>query len=304
MRLLQSSWSLTPEEESVLDPGTTKLHQAARGGREEKVVKYLKKTDVNSVDSVGRTPLHLSCGAGEARVSRRLLEAGAEIDVQDRRGVTPLGRAVEAGHQDTLLLLLERGAELDIPDEKGETSVHRAVRSRQEDILSLLVRRGANPDIINYDGESPLHLAVAAGDLTSTNILLRAGALVNIRSHHLVTPLMVSARVGQEDLVATLLEFDARVEEVDRDGNSAMVYARNNGEIVKILERYDKSKEPVTHFPSKADDTPSIDQQPVEGTNEEIEKEVEEEDDTWNDSLPLSDEEIGADRNRLVKSKV
>ena len=307
VRLLQSSWSLSQEDESVVDPTSTKLHQAAGRGAEEKVVKHLKKTDVNSVDGKGRTPLHLSCAAGQLRVTRRLVEAGAELDVQDRRGVTALGRAVEAGHLDTVHFMQERGAQLDVPDEKGETCVHLAVRARQEDILAVLVRRGANPDIINYEGESPLHLAVSASDVTSTNILLRAGALVNIRSHRLVTPLMLAAKSGKEELVATLLEFDARVEEADQDGNTAFVYAKNNREIIEMLERYDRSKDQVTHFPSKAEPIPELEAPSpanLDGErNFQEEQEEQEEDDSWNDSLPLSDDDFKSD-NRLVKSKV
>ena len=102
MRLLQSSWSLSQEEQSLLDPNTTKLHLAAGAGKEEKVVKYLKKKlDVNAADGSGRTPLHLSCGGSWLRVSRLLVEGGALLDSQDRRGVTALGRAVEAGQMDS-----------------------------------------------------------------------------------------------------------------------------------------------------------------------------------------------------------
>ena len=299
MRLLQSSWSLSQEDGSLVDPNTSKLHLAAGAGKEEKVLKYLKKLDVNVLDGQGRTPLHLSCAGGHLRVSRLLAEAGARLDLQDRRGVTALGRAVEAAHLEVVQLLQERGAGLEVPDERGETSVHLAVRAGMTDILSLLVRRGANPDIINYQGESPLHLAVTNTDLASVNILLRAGALVNIRSHNLVTPLMLAARTGKEDLVATLLEFDARVEEEDQAGNKALVYARNNTQIIELLERYDQSTQPVTHFPSRTEPV----QEPHGAEVEEV-KEVEEGDlelDSWQDSLPLSEDGFTTD-NKLVKS--
>merc|ERR1712029_1299187 len=101
------------------------------------------------------------------------------------------------------------------------------VRHGSQNILRHLVRRGANPDIISYDGQSALHLAVSGNDSDSVNILLRAGALVNIRSHHLVTPLMLAAGSAHEDILTSLLEFDARREEEDKDGHSAFYYARH-----------------------------------------------------------------------------
>ena len=181
MRLLQSSWSLNQEDESLIDPNSTKLHLAAAKGQLDKIVKHLKKTDVNSQDSGARTPLHLAASGGHSRAVHQLLDGGARVDCQDGRGLTALCHAVEAGHADTVQSLVSRGAATDSPDQRGDTSVHLAVRRQVRDILGLLLRKGANPDIINYEGQSALHLAVAENDLDSVNILLRNGALVNIR---------------------------------------------------------------------------------------------------------------------------
>lgn len=150
--------------------------------------------------------------------------------------MTSLCKAVEAGHLEVVQLLLEKGASTDVPDNKGETCVHLAVRHGSQDILRHLVRRGANPDIISYDGQSALHLAVSGNDSDSVNILLRAGALVNIRSHHLVTPLMLAAGSAHEDILTSLLEFDARLEEEDKDGHSAFYYARHHDMVLIIWD--------------------------------------------------------------------
>ena len=180
-RLLQSSWSISQEDDSMIDPQSTKLHQAAAKGNTEKVLKHLKKTEVNSVDGWTRTPLHLAAAGGHQAAVASLLEAGASLNVQDRRGQTPLSRAAESGHLETVARLLERGADTDVADQQGETCVHSAVRAGAGDILGLVLRRGANPDIINYEGQSALHLAVTMVDTASVGTLLRNGALVNIR---------------------------------------------------------------------------------------------------------------------------
>ena len=181
MRLLQSSWSLSQEDESLIDPHSTKLHVAAARGQQDKIAKHLKKTDVNSQDSAARTPLHLAASGGHSLAVNLLLDSGARVEAEDSKGLTALGHAVEAGHLETVQALLSRGASPDCPDKQGDTSVHLAVRRAARDILGLLVRKGANPDTINYEGQSALHLAVAENDIDSVNILLRNGALVNIR---------------------------------------------------------------------------------------------------------------------------
>ena len=141
---------------------------------------------------------------------------------------------------------MSRGASTDTPDQRGDTCVHLAVRSQVRDILGLLVRKGANPDIINYEGQSALHLAVMDNDLDSVNILLRNGALVNIRSHHLVTPLMLAASSGDPQLVNTLIEFDARVEDLDKDGNTAIFYAKNKKKVRASVRRNKQSNHAPT----------------------------------------------------------
>ena len=85
MRLLQSSWSISQEEESLIDPQSSKLHQAACTGNLEKIAKHLKKVDVNSCDSCAKTPLHLAAGGGHSRAVMMLLDHGAVIDCQDER---------------------------------------------------------------------------------------------------------------------------------------------------------------------------------------------------------------------------
>ena len=42
---------------------------------------------------------------------------------------------------------------------------------------------------------------------------------------------MLAASSGDPHLVNTLIEFDARVEDADRDGNSAIFYAKNKKKV-------------------------------------------------------------------------
>lgn len=49
---------------------------------------------VNARDSAGRTPLHLACERNDAALAKRLIDAGARIDVVDTYGHTPLHLAV------------------------------------------------------------------------------------------------------------------------------------------------------------------------------------------------------------------
>ena len=101
-RLLQSSWSISQEDDSLIDPQSTKLHQAAAKGNTEKVLKHLKKTDVNSVDGWTRTPLHL------------VLRRGANPDIINYEGQSALHLAVTMVDTASASTLLRNGALVNI----------------------------------------------------------------------------------------------------------------------------------------------------------------------------------------------
>ena len=250
LRLLQSSSNLHVDESSqsissykmdTSDSTVTKLHSAAWRGDLEKLKKHLKKnSDINCVDSQGRSALHLAAAGGHLNTLYHIVANAGNINAQDNDGATPLNKAIEGGHIEAVQFLLDRGASTDVPDGTGNTSVHVAVKHGVKDALAVLLRKGANPDIINYDGEAPLHIAAINADqqvcqnrftlilcqyMQCLDILLRCGALVNISSHQLVTPLMLAAKSGKTDVVTSLLEFDAKVEDKDVTGNTAAHYA-------------------------------------------------------------------------------
>jgi ankyrin repeat protein len=67
--------------------------------------------DVNACSGVTRaTALHMAARRGHVEIARALLEAGAAVNVQDRKGDTPLQRAINCRRNEVSQLLRERGA--------------------------------------------------------------------------------------------------------------------------------------------------------------------------------------------------
>lgn len=82
--------------------GSTPLHWASYLGCENAVY-YLSswKTEINLPDNDGKyTPLHLGVISGNAKVVRRLLIKGADVNIVDKTGKTPsdLAKANEFGN--------------------------------------------------------------------------------------------------------------------------------------------------------------------------------------------------------------
>lgn len=68
------------------------------------------------------TPLHFAAQGQQSAAARVLLEAGAEVDAQDKFGKTPLSVAlfnVRDGAGDVVRVLLDSGASPDVKNKSG-----------------------------------------------------------------------------------------------------------------------------------------------------------------------------------------
>ncbi len=109
--------------EGVLDQrdiyGITPLHLAVRLGHMRVVETLLsekRKVDVNAYDNDGWTALHLACEIGNVEMAKLLLDAGAQVDSQNKYGRTPLHWACEKNHFPVVKLLVQYNADSTILD--------------------------------------------------------------------------------------------------------------------------------------------------------------------------------------------
>ncbi|KAG8551139.1 hypothetical protein GDO81_003978 [Engystomops pustulosus] len=100
--------------------GCTAMHWAVDGG-DVKVIEWMiaDGCQVDVKDSCSRwTPLmRVSAVTGKTDVARRLLAAGADVNVKDKDGKTPLMVAALNNHERLVRLLIEKGADCDITNE-------------------------------------------------------------------------------------------------------------------------------------------------------------------------------------------
>ena len=94
---------------------------------------------------------------------RRLLRAGAAVDVQDGGGVTPLMLAAQLADEGLVDALLERGADPNLSDLEGVTALFDAVGCNSSGIVAKLLTAGARTDITDCDGKTPLMIAQRDG---------------------------------------------------------------------------------------------------------------------------------------------
>eukprot|EP01041_Mallomonas_annulata_P000081 gene81-100_t len=136
--------------------GWTTLCGAAVGGQKEVAVLLIEAgANINIQDKEGRTPLHLSCLKGHTKVSRYLLEKGANHSIVDEVGCTPLHYAAKHGRVRITHLLAEFGAQIHTRDHWGLNALQWACINGHNDVIEALADRGAilTPDpIVEGDG--------------------------------------------------------------------------------------------------------------------------------------------------------
>jgi hypothetical protein len=148
-------------------------------------------------------------------------------------GKTQLMFWAAVGDEDNVRALIQRGVDVNAGDDDGDTALYYAISSASRDMVELLLSHGANPNICGSNGV-PLRLAAGKGWTEIVRSLISGGARVDARSSvattHGVTALMVASGAGHVECVQTLLAHGADPQAVDADGDSALFYARSNGQ--------------------------------------------------------------------------
>ncbi len=142
------------------DPlGRTALIVATELGR-EMVVDGLLNHDSSLVDMVTveeRTALMYAATLGRLSILRRLVDAGAGLDRQDRIGRCALMDAVIHRHPEAVDSLLQLGANPDLQDRDGLTALMHACAGALEKSVQRLLDGNANPLLEDGRGRRARH---------------------------------------------------------------------------------------------------------------------------------------------------
>jgi ankyrin repeat protein len=131
----------------------------------------IEHVDPNGRDAQGRTPLLIAMSQQDWKTARRLVDAGALVDVADANGFTPLMAAAMHGNLDIFRLLLPRTADL-----------HAEARTRDGRDLLGTALDGGNPEVVETVLERlPLMSQWTSSTRRALNVALQAGKKEQIR---------------------------------------------------------------------------------------------------------------------------
>lgn len=189
-------------------------------------------------DGVNQEKFFQVVRSGDYDKVERLLEAGADVNVQNNMGVTALMVSVAAGHLEISKLLIEKGTDIDIQDNDGTTVLMYALQGGLSEGAGLIIEKGANVHIRNNKGQNALMFASQYSHLDIARLLIEAaGADVNTQADMGTTALMYASQFGTKAVAKFLIESGAQVDARDTQGATALIVASATGniEVVKLL---------------------------------------------------------------------
>jgi ankyrin repeat protein len=149
----------------------------------------------------------------------RLVSLGTDVNARGKDGITPLFLAMWAKNKAGFLRLLERGADpnLQLSGSPGAGSSIMSVSALVEndsDWLEIVLKHRGNPNLVNPPGfvcknSTPIFDAIRSRRARNLDLLIKAGAKIDYQDACGDTAMIYAARAGWYDSVYRLLEAGA-----------------------------------------------------------------------------------------------
>lgn len=203
------------------------------------LVKSLKESDINALNTSNETLLHIAAAHGYTEIIDYLIRKGAKLDIKDKIGRIPLHRAAEKGHDNAVKMLLHAGANMYTLDQEAKTPLHLANQNHHAHVLKSILKeeRQRHKNRHNF-----LHMAALRDDSELVRMLLKNGALVDGKDERRQTALSYAVSRGFEKTVKVLLEGGANIDSSITD----IAFNSNNQSLFRLLLEYSKGLSPDT----------------------------------------------------------
>jgi ankyrin repeat protein len=189
------------------------------------------------------TALYLAASKGAEKVSKVLLDAGADVSARLPAGQTLMYAAAMGGNPKVIRALKERGVDANGKDYGGRRPIHLAAEADQPKAVQCFIELGVPVDQLSDDHETPLLVAAMNDRIAAAKVLIESGAdvsyMINPAGENL-TPLLLAATNGRDRLVKLLLTAGADPGLLVRDSKTILdfVKASKHASTLKLLEAH------------------------------------------------------------------
>ena len=192
------------------------LHAAAQRGDVAQIQRLATAATVNTVDSYGRTPVHVATFAKQREAIRALVKAGADLGKLESDRYDAVTIASVADDEDTLRVLLQQGASAKLTTSRYDgTALIAAAHLGHDGVVRQLIQAGAPLDHVNNLHWTAAIEAVVLGDggkrhQSTLKALIDAGANLKLTDRHGQTPLQLAKARGYSEMVNMLEKAEKR----------------------------------------------------------------------------------------------
>jgi uncharacterized protein len=207
----------------------------------------VKLPDTVSYSSDDEPTFSSEAEINKVNLMKVLIEAGADVNIQNIRKRTALMMAIERESQKVVNLLIASNADVNSVDRNGRTALMIACMNGSIDKARILLDKGSQVNLLDDEGSTALMKAVKLSTARNNHnvigiieLLIQSGANINTKNFDGLTPLMMAASNGNEVIVKHLvIKVHARIDELDKYGNDALSHAKRFKRDYQAVE-YDK----------------------------------------------------------------
>lgn len=153
------------------------IHEAAVWGTSE-IIRSLAGhgSHIDAINICGQTPLMLAASWNRSDHCRTLLELGAQVDLCDpNTKETALMLACSKGHETVVRILLDAGADVNSQNRVNITALNKVIITKKTFLVPVLLAAGADPNIPDRFGNTAVHSAAMIGQTGTIRKLVKAG---------------------------------------------------------------------------------------------------------------------------------
>ena len=192
-----------------------------------------RKSEVNSLDALGRSPLFWAALRGDSTSVKTLLQAGADINRVDHEGRNALHAALQSGCLRSVELLLAACASVHTRDNYGDTTIQIATWAHTTclpdsnvPMLKIIYLAGASVNARQKFGVSAIQSAACLDRVANGAYLLSIGADPNNRDNAGDVPIFECLNHNTHGMLALLLKQPStRFNNVNNTGLTILHFA-------------------------------------------------------------------------------
>lgn len=223
------------------------LHEAAE---DIDALEFLLRKGISpdSINDEEQTILHTAAIDGNKKLADLLLNHGAEKNFRDKDGKTPLFYSRD---NEMVTYWLQKDAMVDVADNDGRTALFDFLTKRDIKSVFTLLKNRANPNIMDKSSKTPI---LYAPNNVFRKLLLQAGADPNVKTANGSTLLHLAVQKDNEEVINTLLEYNANTNIFDKMEQAPLYYAKSNKIRRILLENgANPDEKPYLHWALKTD---------------------------------------------------